>query len=100
MALGAGANVRAGELEAPCSIPYRGCDTADPFHFEAYIEGPPWGPRMSLIKTQTQPFWALVRLLSCFSMDLQYLSCARGGVGISIPSTLRFREGMEGLLTP
>ena len=58
---------------------------ADLFHFEAYIEGPPWGPRMSLIKTRTQPFWALVRLLSCFSMGLQYLSCARGDVGIFHP---------------
>ena len=65
--------------------PYRGCATADLFHFDAYIEGPAWGPRMSLIKTRTQPFWALVRLLSCFSMDLQYLSCARGGVGIFHP---------------
>ena len=62
----------------------RGCDTADLFHFDAYIEGPPWGLRMSLIKTQAQPFWALVRLLSCFSMDLQYLSCTRGGEGYSI----------------
>ena len=35
----------------------RGCDSRL-FHFEAYIEGPPWGPRMSLIKTLTQPFWA------------------------------------------
>ena len=26
----------------------RGCDTADLFHFDAYNEGPPWGPRMSL----------------------------------------------------
>ena len=39
---------------------------------------------MSLIKTLTQPLWALVRLLPCFSIDLQYLSCVRGGVGISI----------------
>ena len=46
-ALGAGANVRACELEAPCSIPCRGCDTADLFHFYTYNEGPPWGPRMS-----------------------------------------------------
>ena len=77
--------------------PCRGCDTADLFHFDAYIEGPPWGPGMSLIKTRTQPFWALVRLISCFSMDLQYLSFARGG-GMDIPSTLGFREGMEGPL--
>ena len=32
----------------------------------------------------TATFWALVRLLSCFSVDLQYLSCARGGEGYSI----------------
>ena len=24
-------------------------------------------------------FWSLVRLLSCFLVDLQYLSCAQGG---------------------
>ena len=43
-------------------------------------------------------FWALMRLLSCFSMDLQYVCCAQGGV--RIPSALGFREGMEGPLTP
>ena len=85
MALGAEANVRACELEAPCSNPVEVATQQTFFHFDAYIEGPPWGPRMSLIKTRTQSFWALVRLLSCFSMDLQYLSCARGGVGIFHP---------------
>ena len=59
--------------------PCRGCDTADLFHFDAYIEGSPWGARMSLIKTQTQPFLAIVRLLSCFSMDLQYSCFVRKG---------------------
>ena len=49
MALGPGANVRACELEAPCSSPCRGFDTADLFRFKAYNEAPPWGPRMSLI---------------------------------------------------
>ena len=50
MALGAGANIRACEIEAACSNPVE-VAIADLFHFEAYIEGPPWGPRMSLIKT-------------------------------------------------
>ena len=40
-AFGAGANVRACELEEPCSIPCQGFDTADLYHFEAYNEGSP-----------------------------------------------------------
>ena len=39
-------------------------------------------------------FWALVRLLSCFSMDLQYVCYAR--VGRGIPSALGFRDGDGG----
>ena len=40
---------------------------------------------MSFIKTRTAryiaTFWALVRLLSCFSMDLQYVSREGGNRG-------------------
>ena len=50
-ALGAGANVRACELEAPCSSPVEITTQQTFSHFDAYIEGPPWGSRMSLIKT-------------------------------------------------
>ena len=48
VALGAGANVLDRKIGASCSIPCRGCDIADLFHFDAYNEGPPWGLRMSL----------------------------------------------------
>ena len=43
------------------------------------------------MKTQMQPFLAFVRLSSCFSVDLRYLSWARGKREIS--STLGVREG-------
>ena len=43
MALGAGANVRACELEAPCSSPVKVGTQQTFFHFDAYIEGPPGG---------------------------------------------------------
>ena len=76
--------------------PCRGCDTADLSHFEAYNEGPPLGPKMSFIKVRTQPFWAFVRLLSCFSVDLQYLS-REGGEGYFI--RLRVPGGDGRLLT-
>ena len=43
MALGAGANVRARELEAPCSNPVEVATQQTFFHFDAYIESPPLG---------------------------------------------------------
>ena len=76
--------------------PCRGCDTADLFHFDAYIERPPWGPRMSLIKTRTQLFWALVRLLSFFSVDVQYAVFVLHGGGIGMFIRLRVPGGDEG----
>ena len=84
MALGAGANARACELEAPCSSPVEVATQQTFSILMPILKGPPGGLGCH-IKTQTQLFWALVRLLSCFLMDLQYLSCARGGVGIFHP---------------
>ena len=57
-------------------------------HFEAYNKGPPMGPRMSIYKVLHCQFRALVRLLSRFSVDLQYVCCARGGVGIGAVNAL------------
>jgi len=77
----------------------RGCDTADLFHFDAYNEGPPWGPRMSFSKDPN----AIV--LGTHAAALLFLGGstvlvlhARGER--DIPSTLGFREGMEGPSTP
>ena len=86
MTLGAGANVRACELEAPCSIPCRGCDTADLFHFEAYIEGGPWGgqdvaykdPNATILGTRAAAFFFLGR-------SAVFVLRARGGVMIFHP---------------
>ena len=68
------------------------------FHSDAHNKGPPEGPGCQFIKTQTMrytaTFWVLVRLLSCFSVDLQDLSCARGREGYSI--NLRVPGGDEG----
>ena len=51
-------------------------------------KGPPGGAGCQFTKTRTMrytaPFWALVRLLSCFLVDLQYLFYARGGEAYSI----------------
>ena len=63
----------------------RGCNTADLSILMPIMKGPPGGPGCHFIKTRTQSFWALVWLLSCFSMDLQYLSCTQGGREIFHP---------------
>ena len=47
-ALGAGANVLDRKIGAPCSSPNKIATQQTFFHFGAYNEGPPWGPRMSL----------------------------------------------------
>ena len=60
------------------------------------MKGPPGGPGCQIIKTRSKcyivTFWTLVRLLSCFSIDLQYVCCVRGGEGY-VPSALGFRKG-------
>ena len=47
-ALGAGANVLDRKIGVPCSSPDEVATQQTFFHFDAYNEGPPWGPRMSL----------------------------------------------------
>ena len=58
------------------------------------MKGPPRGQGCHLLLI-VATFWALVRLLSCFSVDLQYLSYMRGGEGHSIH--LRVLGGDNGL---
>ena len=44
------------------------------------------------MKCYIATFWALVGVLSCFLIDLQYVCCVRGGVG-SVPYVLGFQKG-------
>ena len=90
MALGAGTNIRDRKIEALCSIPVEVAIQQTFFILRPIMNGP-LGAQDVIYKDPTQSFWALVRLLSCFLVDLQYLSCAQGGKR-DIPSTLGFRE--------
>ena len=84
-ALGAGANVRERKIGALCSSPVEVAIQQTFSIFDAYNEGPPLGAQDVNIKTLTQLFRAFVRLLSCFPVVLQYLSCAQRGRGIFHP---------------
>ena len=81
-ALGAGANVLDRKIGAPCSSPVK-VATQQTFSILMPIMKPPVGAQDVIIKTLTHR--AFVRLFSCFSVDLQYFSCARRGRGIFHP---------------
>ena len=88
--LGAGANARDRKIGALCSIPVKVAIQQTFSILRPRMKGPPGGPGCQFVKTRTKryiaTFWALVRLLSCFSIDLQYVCCVRGGgVGFHPP---------------
>ena len=98
MALCAGANVRACELEAPCLNPVE-VAIADLFHFEAYIKGPPLGPQDVAYKDPNATVLG-TRAAAFLFLDGSAVFVLRARGSRDIPSTLGFWEGMEGPLTP
>ena len=76
--------------------PCRGCDTADVFLFDAYIEGPPWGPRMSLYKDPNGVlhYHVLSTRVAALLFVVGSAVCLLRVRGREIPSALGFREGM------
>ena len=93
MALGAGANVQACELEAPYSTPGRGCDTADLFHFEVCNEVPPRGAQDVIYKDpNTTVLGICASAFLPLSGSTVFVLRAKGKR--DIPSALGFREGM------
>ena len=72
---------------------------ADLLHFVAYNEGPPWRPRMSFSKDPN----AIVlgtRAAAFLFLDGSAVLVLRARGERDSPSTLGFREGMEGPSTP
>ena len=77
--------------------PCRGCDIADLFHFDAYNEGAPWGPRMSFSKDPN----AIVlgtRAAAFLFLDGSAVLVLRARGERDSPSTLGSREGMDGVV--